>query len=474
MVRLAVKTGMLTYSFADLGSDSLYGHLYKCIRNDILKGVLAPGTRLPSKRAFAKNLGISTITVENAYQQLMAEGYLYSVPKKGYFVADITNEVKAAAAGTPEEVVISPEQADYFADFVSNSTNQANFPFSIWARLMRETISGKSEELLTNPPPGGIRELREAIADYLFQFRGMSVSPEQIIIGAGTEYLYGLLIQLLGRDKVFAVEDPGYRKIAQIYASNCVKCCYLPLDSSGVDVAALEASGAQILHTSPSHHFPTGIITPISRRYELLGWAARDDSRYIIEDDLDCNSPRLGKPIPALQSIDQTEKVIYMNTFTKSLASTIRISYMVLPPRLLASYYQQLGFYSCTVSNFEQYTLAAFISQGYFEKHVNRMRTFYHRQRDLLLDAIKKSPLSSMVEITEEDAGLHFLMKLATTLSDEELIRRAQREGVRISCLSQYYHQQREGAEHILIINYSGIESDRIAKAIARLSRCLR
>lgn len=474
MVRLAVETGMLTYSFADLGSDSLYGHLYKCIRNDILKGVLAPGTRLPSKRAFAKNLGISTITVENAYQQLMAEGYLYSVPKKGYFVADITNEVKAAAAGTPEEVVISPEQADYFADFVSNSTNQANFPFSIWARLMRETISGKSEELLTNPPPGGIRELREAIADYLFQFRGMSVSPEQIIIGAGTEYLYGLLIQLLGRDKVFAVEDPGYRKIAQIYASNCVKCCYLPLDSSGVDVAALEASGAQILHTSPSHHFPTGIITPISRRYELLGWAARDDSRYIIEDDYDCEFRLLGKPIPALQSIDQTEKVIYINTFTKSLASTIRISYMVLPPRLLASYYQQLGFYSCTVSNFEQYTLAAFISQGYFEKHVNRMRTFYHRQRDLLLDAIKKSPLSSMVEITEEDAGLHFLMKLATTLSDEELIRRAQREGVRISCLSQYYHQQREGAEHILIINYSGIESDRIAEAIARLSRCLR
>ena len=149
-----------------------------------------------------------------------------------------------------------------------------------------------------------------------------------------------------------------------------------------------------------------------------------------------CEFRLLGKPIPALQSIDQTEKVIYMNTFTKSLASTIRISYMVLPPRLLASYYQQLGFYSCTVSNFEQYTLAAFISQGYFEKHVNRMRTFYHRQRDLLLDAIKKSPLSSMVEITEEDAGLHFLMKLATTLSDEELIRRAQREGVRISCLS--------------------------------------
>lgn len=433
------------------------------------------GTRNPPpSSALCKNLGISTITVETLTQQLMAEGYLYSVPKKGYFVADITNEVKAAAAGTPEEVVISPEQADYFADFVSNSTNQANFPFSIWARLMRETISGKSEELLTNPPPGGIRELREAIADYLFQFRGMSVSPEQIIIGAGTEYLYGLLIQLLGRDKIFAVENPGYRKIAQIYASNCVKCCYLPLDSSGVDVAALEASGAQILHTSPSHHFPTGIITPISRRYELLGWAARDDSRYIIEDDYDCEFRLLGKPIPALQSIDQTEKVIYMNTFTKSLASTIRISYMVLPPRLLASYYQQLGFYSCTVSNFEQYTLAAFISQGYFEKHVNRMRTFYHRQRDLLLDAIKKSPLSSMVEITEEDAGLHFLMKLATTLSDEELIRRAQREGVRISCLSQYYHQQREGAEHILIINYSGIESDRIAEAIARLSRCLR
>lgn len=464
---------MLTYSFADLGSDSLYGHLYKCIRNDILQGVLAPGTQLPSKRAFAKNLGVSTITVENAYQQLLAEGYLYSLPRKGYFVAAISGEPAAAALEQPVPPPAAPEREEYFADFVTNSTNHANFPFSVWARLMRETISAKSEQLLVNPPPGGIRELREAIADYLFQFRGIAVAPEQIIIGAGTEYLYGLLIQLLGRDKIFAVEDPGYRKISQIYASCDAACRFLPLDAEGVEMAALESSGAQILHTSPAHHFPTGIVTPISRRYELLGWAARREERYIIEDDYDCEFRLLGRPIPALQSIDRSEKVIYINTFSKSLASTIRISYLVLPPRLLARFYQQLGFYSCTVSNFEQYTLAAFISQGCFEKHVNRMRTFYHRQRDILLAAIQKSPLASAVEITEEDAGLHFLMKINTQLPDEELMQRARRAGVRISFLSQYYHQPQQGAEHIAVINYSGVERSRIEEAIARLSRCL-
>lgn len=470
---------MLTYSFADLGSDSLYEHLYKCIKNDILNGVLTIGEKLPSKRNFAKNLNISTITVENAYAQLMAEGYIYSLPKKGYFVADISTsllENNFVPSLSPVESIsceFPTNREAYFADFVSNSIHADNFPFSIWAKIIREVISEESQALMMNPPSGGIPQLRSAIAQYLFQFRGMKVNPAQIIIGAGTEYLYGLLIQLLGNENTFGVEDPGYRKIAQIYNSHHAKCCHIPLDSYGIELSALEESGADIIHISPSHHYPTGIVTPISRRYELLGWASKSPSRYIIEDDYDCEFRLQGKPIPSLQSIDVMEKVIYINTFSKTLASTIRISYMVLPHHLLERFYGQLGFYSCTVSNFEQYTLARFISQGYFEKHINRTRNFYKTQRDTLLECIKKSPLASRSTILEKDAGLHFLLKLDTSLSDEDLTEKAKQAGLHIACLSKYYDKPAEKTEHTLVINYSGLEPGKIPEAVHRLSQCI-
>lgn len=468
---------MLTYSFAELGTDSLYEHLYKCMKCDILSGSLTVGEKLPSKRSFAKNLNISTITIENAYAQLMAEGYIYSLPKKGYFVADISSSLlehhssQRTAPNITTPLSIVPKE--FFADFVSSHINPGSFPFSIWARMIRETIAEESQALMTNPPPGGIRQLREAIAQYLFQFRGMKIDPAQIIIGAGTEYLYGLLIQLLGNQRTFAVEDPGYQKIAQIYTGNGASCQHIQLDHQGVSISALEKSNADIIHISPSHHYPTGIVTPISRRYELLGWASKSPSHYIIEDDYDCEFRLLGKPIPSLQSIDVMEKVIYINTFSKSLASTIRISYMILPQHLLDEFYQRLGFYSCTVSNFEQYTLARFISKGYFEKHINRTRNFYKNKRDTLLTSIKNSPLSSCATIMEEDAGLHFLLKLHTTLSDEVLVQRAEQEGLRISCLSQYYHNAADHTEHILVMNYSGIEIERIPEAVTRLCHCV-
>lgn len=461
---------MLTYSFANIGSDSLYEYLYKCIKSDILSGILAPGQRLPSKRSFAKNLNISTITVENAYMQLIAEGYLYSIPKKGYFVADITQSALHKRQTEKRKYTAEVKNPPYFTDFLSNSTGSRNFPFSIWAKLMREVISERSEELMENPPGAGILELREAIAGYLYQFRGMRVEPAQIIVGAGTEYLYGLLIQLLGKDCIFAVEDPGYRKTAQIYQSHQADCRFIPMDGQGADTVFLEQSGADIMHISPNHHFPTGIVTPVSRRYELLAWAAKKSTRYIIEDDYDCEFRLLGKPIPALQSIDVMEKVIYMNTFTKSLASTIRISYMVLPLHLLTEFYEKLGFYACTVSTFEQYTLARFIAEGYFEKHINRMRGHYRRQRDILLECIRKSAMAKSAKIMEENAGLHFLLRMDTALSDEIIVRKAAQQGIRVSCLSQYYHIPREAAEHTLIINYSGVEQEKVPEAVTRLS----
>ena len=367
---------MLTYNFANKGSDSLYEYLYKCIKNDIILGNLDVHEKLPSKRSFAKNLGISVITVENAYEQLMAEGYIYSIPKKGFYVADLRklNLTKTHSVGPDNALLSIKEKVPYLADFTSNQTDSEIFPFTIWARTMRELLNENQQQLMENPPCGGIMALRQAIADYLHAFRGMVVNPEQIIVGAGTEYLYGLLIQLLGDDKIYGIENPGYPKIAKIYDSMHVSYSAIDLDEHGVCIDSLEDHQIDIMHLSPSHHFPTGIITPISRRYELLGWASKDENRYIIEDDYDSELRLGGKPIPTLQSIDVSDKVIYMNTFTKTLSSTVRISYMVLPASLTELFYKKLSFYSCTVSNFEQYTLARFMESGSFEKHINRLR----------------------------------------------------------------------------------------------------
>lgn len=483
---------MLTYSFEQLENDSLYTYLYKCIRKDILSGALKAGERLPSKRTFAKHLNISTITIENAYTLLQTEGYIYSMPKKGYFVTDIRSDAfngcmpddtrqyagqYADISHEIEDAVRPSTTAAFFADFSSNQTMRENFPFSIWTRLVREVMAEEGEHLLKNAPAGGIYALREAIANHLRDFRDMHVSPSQIIVGAGTEYLYSLLIQLLGFDSIYAVENPGYPKLDNVYKSHGVDCRYIELDKSGMRVDILEKTPVNVIHISPSHHFPTGITMPISRRYELLGWASKEENRYIIEDDYDSEFRLSGKPIPTLQSIDMSERVIYMNTFTKSLASTIRISYMVLPATLLKSFYERLGFYSCTVSNFDQYTLSAFIRKGFYEKHINRMRNEYKKKRNLLLAAIEKSPLSSLATISEEDAGLHFLMHVRSSLADDVIIENAKKQGIGITSLANYYHETKQTGSilpknrsvHTFVINYSNIEVSRIEEAVNRL-----
>lgn len=498
---------MLTYSFENIGGDSLYEYLYKCIRGDILDSRLRAGEKLPSKRSFAKNLGVSTVTVESAYAQLAAEGYIYSKPRSGYYVSRIDQNLLAPgaypadegsregkgsgdSAGEEErpvgsagkerdglEISGSDSHSPDFSsgsgeiDLVSGSMDPDQFPFTVWAKLMREVLANRREELMTRAPGGGVMELRQAIADYLLQYQGIRVKREQVIIGAGTEYLYSLLIQLLGQDKVYALEDPGYVKAARVYQSHRVKTAYIPMDESGVQVGKLRGSGAQIMHISPSHHFPTGVTTPIGRRYELLGWAGETPGRYIIEDDYDCEFRLAGRPIPSLQSIDQQGRVIYMNTFTKSLTPTIRISYMVLPERLMDDFARKLGFYSCTVSNFEQYTLAEFIGKGYFEKHINRMRNYYRGKRDELLRILDGSRLGGRVTVRGADAGLHFLMQVNTGLGDEELIGRAGQQGVRISCLSQYCHGTVSGEEARgnVIVNYSGLAAGQAGQMTERL-----
>jgi GntR family transcriptional regulator/MocR family aminotransferase len=334
---------------------------------------------------------------------------------------------------------------------------------------MRQVLNSGDEKLLQRMTANGVLELRFAICQYLLEFRNMSVAPNQIVVGSGTEALYTMLVQLLGRNSVYAVENPGYKKVATVFEINGANYVPINIEKNGINIEDLEQSCANVIHISPSHHFPTGLVMPVRCRGELLDWAAKSENRFIIEDDYDSEFRFNGKPLQTLQSSDTNDCVIYINTFSKSLASTIRISYMVLPEALMERYKKELSFYSCTVSNFEQYTLAAFIEQGYFEKHINRMRNYYRTLRDQVMTSIKNHKLYSKVSIKEDDSGLHFLMSADTSFYDEELILRAENRGVNLSCLSSYYHKKEEAPQHTFIINYSGLSGVNVERAVEGL-----
>ena len=440
---------MLTYDLKKSPGVPLYEALYRCIRGDICGGVLREGEKLPSKRALAQNLEVSKITVEAAYAQLLGEGYIRSVEKVGYFV-----EKLPAAAQRPAPTVPAPQEREeeYLLDLTGSGPER--FPFSVWSRLQREVMLDLGEKLLPPLPNQGARELRQAIAAHLAGFRGMTVDPENIIIGAGTDFLYNLVVQLLGRDRVYALEDPGYGKIRSIYTAAGVRWRGVPLDGEGVRPDLLGDAG--VLHISPDHHFPTGRITSLRRRQALLRWAEEQDG-YLLEDEYDSEFRFDAHPLPALQSLDSGGRVLYLNTFSKSLAPSIRIGYLILPPGLMEQFRSRLGFYSCTVSSFEQYTLARFLSRGYFEKHINRMRKFYKSRRNRMISALDQEGYT----IREEDAGLHFLLKVDTALSDEALVTLWRERGIRVQALSSFYaHGAPPEEEHNLVICYAGIREE--------------
>ena len=442
---------MLTYELKKSPGVPLYEALYRAIRGDILTGKLAAGEKLPSKRALAENLEVSKITVETAYNQLLAEGYIVSREKIGYFVEDIPHRHTAS----PVKPVPKETPAPALVDLTANGSGR--FPFSAWSRLQREIMLDYGEKLLLPMPNRGIPELRQAIADHLAAFRGMKADPENILIGAGTYFLYNILVQLLGRDKVYALEEPGYDKTRHIYTAAGARCVSAPMDEMGVKPEGLTEAG--VLHISPSHHFPTGIVTPVSRRLELLDWAAEE--RWIIEDDYDSEFRFHAHPMPTMQALDRAGRVVYLNTFSKSLAPSIRISYMVLPEKLMEKFRRELSFYSCTVPSFEQYTLARFIAGGWFEKHINRMRKYYKTCRNRLIGRLENGAYAPRLTIQEKDAGLHFLVKVDTAMSEEELVAWCGQRGVKIRTLSSYYHGPvPDQDKNCLVVNYSGLREE--------------
>lgn len=349
------------YHIDKTAAQSAYLQLYHQLRRDIVSGVYPLGTKMPSKRLIATETGVSVITVEHALAILCDEGYLESRERSGFFVSF------AAADCFPVSETETERRTT-----VSHGTED-EFPFPSLAKTMRRVLSEYGESILVKSPNNGCAELRGTIAAYLSRSRGISVQPGQIVIGSGAEYLYGLIVQLLGRERVFALEDPSYDKIRRVYQAHGVTCEMLRLGSDGIRSDELTRASATVLHVTPFHSFPTGITTSAAKRSEYLAWAAGRDA-ILIEDDFDSEFSENKKPLQTLYSMDRRGCVIYINTFSHSLAPSMRMGYMVLPEALMARYREQLGFYSCSVPLFDQYVLARFISQGYFERHLNRLR----------------------------------------------------------------------------------------------------
>lgn len=469
---------MITVDFSKRENKSLCETIINSLKNKILNGELKANEKLPSKRSFAEHLGVSVITVQNAYAELISEGYIYSLEKKGFYVTDLllekninTNflsEKKSSEKSTQNK----KQSQKILADFENNSTNVQKFPFSLWAKTMRSVLNQNTQKLLARIESKGILELRNAIKKYLNEFRNMQVNEEQIIIGAGTEILYSMIVQLLGSENIYAVENPGYHKVANLIKLNGAKCIPIKIDDQGIKVEDLEKFKVNVAQVSPSHHFPTGIVMPVRRRLELLNWAKKSANRFIIEDDYDSEFRFNGKPLLPLQSSDDSQKVIFINTFSKTLSPSFRISYMILPKTLLKKYDEIFGDYSCSVSAFEQYTLAKFILDDNFSKHIIKMKNYYRSLRNQLVYEFQKSKLSSVAEIREQNSGLHFLLKIKTDSSGEKLKNLLEENGIKINLLSDFYYSD-PPKENTFIINYSGIEKEKIPLIVSTIEKCV-
>lgn len=404
---------MLDYNLEQRGEASLYEYVYQQIRDDIVAGRIVAGEHLPSKRAFARHLGISVITIENAYSQLLAEGYICSKPRRGYYACELPEAPVLASAAEDADRDSAPAglnahdtggQPEQFAPLSPSALEAAR----LWQSALRATLTSEDEREIFSPAPAqGTARLRRAIAHHLRGTRGMNVNPDNIVIGAGAQLLDTMLVQLLGTDKVYAVEDPGYLRLTRIYQAMGCEVRHIALDGEGVDLGALQNAGTDVLHLMPSHQYPTGLVTSIARRYALLSWAAEQLGRYLIEDDFDCEFRLAGKPIPALASIDAAQSVIYTNTFSKSLSSALRLAYMVLPDELMERFRRELGFYASSVSSVDQVALARLLESGDYERHVNRVRVRAREARDGLAAIVRKAFPAGEVSIEHADAGLY-------------------------------------------------------------------
>lgn len=460
----------------------LYEQIYQYIKNEIRCGNLKANKRLPSSRELADHLKVSRSTTQLAYEQLVSEGYLEVLPRKGHFVAQIESILpprteiisslktgEGADSGRSESRTVQKNAAEkmerterpYLVDFSPRGIDLDSFPFSTWRKISRAVLREEEKDMFLKGESQGDIILRRAIRDYLHNARGVNCSAEQILIGAGNEYLLMLLSQLLGNESGIAMENPTYKQAYRVLAGMGHEIYPVDMDKNGMKVSELRQTGASVAYVMPSHQFPTGIVMPVGRRQEILAWANEEPGRFLIEDDYDSEFRYKGKPVPALQGMDRGGRVIYMGTFSKSIAPAIRVGYMVLPEELMDVYEQRGRFYSSTVSRVDQKILAEFISGGYFERHLNRMREIYKGKHDILLSCLR--PLEKKFEIVGAFAGLHVLLTGKNEMCEEEFVQIAGRAGVKVYDLSGFLIRKGSRMERpAVLLGYAGLSEDEI------------
>lgn len=457
--------------FFDTNSDvPLYEQLYRYIRQAIEENELHANEKLPSKRRLSQHLKVSVITIETAYNQLVAEGYIKAIPKSGFYVLPF---IKLKSNQSSQIRLNSPsrnETPKYVVDFKTNQVDSSSFPYDKFAKIEREIILDEYQNNINQSDYLGHTSLREQIAELLFEYRGIQTKPESIVIGSGSEHLISLIVLLLGRDNVFGVEEPGYLKNYRLYQDYGAKSVTIPLDEQGLDMK--QNSMANVIHVTPSHQFPSGKVTTIQRRMELLNWVMKKDNYYIIEDDYDSEFRFSGIPIPAMKSLDSMDKVIYMNSFSKSIAPSLRVSFMVLPDKLMQTYHDSYSYFTCSVPIQTQLVLTRFIRLGEYEKHLNRMKNIYKNKRDELIVLFEQSSFHQHVNIIGEESGLHFLIQLESKTPAKTFVESAKEVGVRIYGLYEYCLDKRcKSDEILLVLGYSHLTSIEMKFAISKLEQ---
>lgn len=456
---------MLTFSLEADSNVPLYEQLYLHIRQAIVDDTLTTGTKLPSKRKLGEFLDVSQTTVELAYAQLLAEGYIESLPRKGFYVLPQEELYVRRGSSVIEPL---PMKKSYDFDLYPSQIDTTAFPFERWRRHLKQVVSEENHDLLSLGSVQGDFVLRQEIATYLYHSRGVHCSPEQIVVGSGTEQLLPQLLELLPDTTTFGIEDPGYPLTRQLFAHQQRTFIPIPVDESGVRVDLVEQAFIDALYVTPAHQFPTGTILSVSRRQRLLNWASERQT-YVIEDDYDSEFRYSGKPIPSLQSMDQNERVIYLSTFSKSLMPSLRIGYMVLPPPLLNRYRERYRHFTCSVPRFEQHTLAAFMATGDFEKHLNRMRKTYRRKLEIIIAAFK--PYEPTVSITGASAGLHVVLSVRTSETSGKLKRLAENSNIRINAMTDYRIESNDTMPQFLF-GFAALSEETLPAAVSALMSC--
>lgn len=464
----------LTINLKSKDKAPLYEQIYQYIKENIQSGKIPYGEKLPSTRALSRHLEVSRSTVELAYEQLLSEGYVETEPCRGYYVAQIEElyHLDAMEVSPDTEQKQQESRKQYRYDFTPNGVDLKSFPYNAWRKLSREILSDDRVELFRSGDSMGEYSFRKAICTYLYQARGVNCTPSQIIVGAGSDYLLMLLCAILGREHIVAVENPTYKQAYRLFRSLSYKVVPVDMDRYGMKVGELRSEDADIAYVTPSHQYPTGIVMPIKRRMELLRWADEADGRYIIEDDYDSEFRYKGKPIPALQGYDRHEKVVYLGTFSKSIAPALRLSYMVLPRPLLKSYEENCRFVNSTVSKVDQLIVQRFIEEGYYERHLNKTRALYKSRHDQLIAGLK--PLVGQCRISGEHAGVHLLLTFVNGMTEQELIARAEKEDIRVYGLSDYFARKDAQEKSTVLLGYANLTEKQIQEACKILSNIWR